>query len=685
MRTPRFTYAIGWAATMVLAFGAGCTGSNGPGGSGASDTGSNGPGGNGASDTGSNGPGGNGASDTGAHKMSFPSIAIFINKVALPEKDEEVSFGNALQTSIMKHVNVINPGTRDLIITGIDWAKDATTGIEKKNAYVTLDLTGIVKAFPVKLLAGDHFGITFKVAYTPPVGHALDDFSPSDMVITSNARTQDGSKSEPQVHILFTMPQHIAVPRVAPTSFEFDNAAPTAPETQQFTISNDPQTANAPFKVISIKLDKAPSKVFKLLNLPNLPAPVLAPRATGYKPVAFSVRYQPEPGSQGTDTNTVLVTTDVAPDQPIRIPLSSASIPGSYSLSYSVPTQKFDFQNVHQKLKRSVLITSGGPGPLTFGAPSIDPSRAKKAFTFKAFIPGATSSDADKEISSWPRAFAKGRSVRFDVTYAPPSSGTSPNGHLLIPIRLPAPETLALPLYSGKPKSFIVLAPATGNVSVNAKASAGGKGIRHVVIYNEGNGDLKISSLGIFDKFGTPAAPATALFTLQNAPKTPLTVAPNDLLVLELGWDISKLDGTKRDLESLHVTYYDPYVKRDADKTMGLVMQDQGDKIPPTASAKVAGDATSIKTGDTVVLDGSASTPGSFGFTNASYVWYVITKPSGSAVALSEVGPARASFTPDKVGAYSFELVTYTTSTTGSLSLDSKPAVVTVTVVAGGH
>ncbi|MGM0577578.1 MAG: hypothetical protein ACQEXJ_17770 [Myxococcota bacterium] len=601
---------------------------------------------------------------------TFPRLNVTVDDRQMGDDGGAVSFPPAVQLPVTKEVRLGNPSFEDVRIDRIDWKRvESDTGEEVavKNSYVEYDFRGAVgsDSFPLTIEAGQTRGLVFDVRYTPPPGGALDDFDPSVLVIESNARSEDGSEEVPRIEVTFEMPTKSTAAKVNPPNYTFSNATPTKPETQEFRIYNDEDVATDPFEVQDISLE-TPSNEFQLVDIPNLPATVLEPNNPGYQDLVFEVRYLPV--DEGSDQNAVLVTTDQS-EQPIRVPLDSNLLLGSYEITYS-HTSRFDFTNETAEATRSMVITSMGPGPITIRQPRLDGEGAGEVFSWEAI------DSAQDPVTNFPRALTEGRAIEFLVTYSPPSGSLEPpNGQLVVPIDKPDTIEKIFDLFAGEPKPKIVLAPATGNVGVSGSVAAGATGTGHVVVYNEGNGDLEIDEAVIETNFGGDPE----IFSLVNAPDAGTILAPDDLLVLDVAWDLSNLAEGDDTSESLAITYYDPFMEDYTDKRVNLFAGDSGDNTLPTADAGAPEDYSDAVAGEEMALDGSGSDGGSYELKNKPYVWYLVDKPAGSRARLNVQGEAFVPFVPDVPGSYTVELTVFATGPDSEL-LYSEPAQVTLEV-----
>ncbi len=601
---------------------------------------------------------------------TFPQIDIAVDNQTFSGEGGTAFFGQALQQVVSKSVTVSNGGTANLRVTSIDWDVDATTGKQLKNQYVEIDFRNAVgaDAFPYTVDPGNLRELTFSVEFTPQLGRPLDDFSNSVLLIKSNARGEDGRSSNEEVRIVFSMTKDASEPRVTPISYRFQNATQAKPESQEFRIYNDDQLGTASFQILSVRLETS-SEEFTLQGAPSVGTTVLEPGNPAYQDVVFTVTYQPK--DDVADSNAVIIETDSPAASIMRVPLTTGTNRGAYSLSFS-HVDEFDFTNVTSKETRSVQITSEGPGPITIKEPRIEPAEARGDYSFKAFIPATSAGQSDTEVTSWPRGLNVGRAIRLEITYEPANDGTdTANGQLIVPFDNPDPGQFAIDLFSGKPKSKIAVAPATGNVSVTGSIVANASGTRSVVVYNEGNGPLKVEGATIKADFDLPAK----VWSLTTA-FAPFTLEPGDLQIVEVSFDLGKITNANgRATEYLEFTYFNDFTGQSEKKTIGLIGEDNQAKDNPVANP---GSSYTGIVGEAFNLSGSASSASAGTIDPNAYVWYLVSKPSGSLARLNEQGKVSVPFVADVAGSYTFELIVY--SRDGSLYLFSEPASVTVNV-----
>lgn len=581
--------------------------------------------------------------------------------------DSTAYFGQALQQVVARTVTISNVGQKDLRIDGIDWAT-GEDGTRLKNPYVEIDWRGSIgpSSFPWTVDRNNTNALTFAVEYTPPLGRPLDDFSDSVLLIRTNAMNDIGTEKIKEFRVTFSMTQDNAIPRVTPISYNFQNATLARGETQEFRIYNDADLATAPFHITNVYLETA-STEFTLTETPTAGQTVLEPGNPGYADAKFKVTYQPK-DDVGPDTNAIIIQTDVGAGGTLRVPLTTGTTRGDFELSYS-HVDGFDFTNVSTRTTRSVQITCIGPGPMTIKAPHVEPAEARRDYTFKAFIPATTADGVDTEVTTFPRGLNVGKAIRIDVEYTPRTDGTdSQNGEIMIPYENPTPGEISLPILSGDPKSKIGLAPKTQLVGVTGSVAGGDTGTRRVVVFNDGNGPLSVTTAVVHKDFDLPAK----VWALGGF--SPFTLEPGGVRVLELAFDMSAVTAQSgRETEYLTLGYHDDYANIDTTINVSLVVEDNDGATNPTVS--LAGGSGAVDQAVTVTATGTAAS----GVIEAnSYLYYFTAKPAGSFAKLNQQAGASVSFTPDVAGDYTVEVVVYAKN--GDTYLYSAAAQTTVTV-----
>ncbi len=614
---------------------------------------------------------------------TFTQMEVIVENTAFQEDTGSVFIPPAVQQPVFKVVRVVNTGTSPLKVTKVDWAVDAE-GRQLRNPHVDIDWQSSVAAdsFPWTVDPDNINALAFSVKYQPPATGAPTSLEDSVLEIHSNARTPDGRGLKPIVRITFSLRSNAAFPRVTPTNYRFTNATAARPESQDFRIYND-DGATASFRVLSVRLE-TPSEAFRLSNVPSAGTEILAPADAppGQDGVVFSCTYTPT--GSGNDQNAILIETDVSSGATLRVPLTTGSNPGSYSLSFENPRDEasgsFDFTTVSTTEARNVQLTSEGPGPITIKQPRIEPEEARRNYAVKVFVPATSAGQSDTEVTAFPRGLNVGRALRVEVTYTPTAGGgESANGELIIPYENPNAGEFTIPLFAGSPKGRLVLAPAIGNMSASGSIVNGDKGTRQAVLYNEGNGNLEIQNIAVVSNLAVqPPQPAKAWSLGAGAPTT-ADIPPNGLLVVPLAYDLSGItspSGTATDL--LKISYFNDFTGEVTDATLGLVAADSKGLELPTANPGAASAYAGARVGTAVTLSGAASTAGGSTFGPDSYVWFLVGKPAGSRAKLNVATGSLATFVPDVAGDY--DVVLFVFGDAQTTYLFSAPSTVRLTV-----
>lgn len=608
----------------------------------------------------------------GFNVVESPRIEVSVNGVGMPDDlTGVVIFPTANQLPVVRAVSITNPGTSELTISNIGWKPGRDDGGVFQNDFVELDLGNIT--FPLVLGASSVDKVEFNVTFTPPKdGSAPTDFSDSVLVVDSDAKDQLGQVNVPQVAVTFEMTKSSCIPEINPPNYTFTNATPTTPETQVFSIVQNPQ-ASGPCTVTSVQLN-APSSVYQITDRPVAGTIIQPPNQLDYIPAPFSVRFTPSGGNNDPTVNSVLVTVN---GQLLTVPLKANSQTGSYQISYS-HANKLDFGSVSSGQEcRRVLVVSEGPGVLKVEEPSLEPAEAGLDFDdIKAYIPATSPNDPETLITSWPRGLAKGKSIEFEVCYnAQGDPSQSQNGKLNIPIATPALGTIVVDVFAGSPKPLLDIAPTSNAVLVSASLADAETGVRHVVLYNNGNADLTVVSAVTTGKFiGTVAE----VFSVTDPTDFSTPIPPGGLMVLELSYDASKVAiGQSSAGEQLDVTYVNGFTGAETTENLVLNLEDAAGATIPTADAGTYAD---VEAGTSVFLTSADSAPGDGTFSGPYASWFLTGKPDGSRAELNAGSGTPFEFRPDIAGAYTVELIVYS-SFAGEV-LYSAPVTTTINAIA---
>jgi len=598
-----------------------------------------------------------------------PKIEVAVDGVIMPDDGTGSSlFPPANQLQVVKEVTITNPGDAPLNISNIAWKPRDDGGFER-NDYLELDLGSI--SFPYEMAPNSTDTISFNIIFTPPPGGgAIDDFSDSVLVVTSDAKDQLGRDNIPTLDVTFQMTQNACIPIINPPNYTFTNATTVSPETQIFSIEQDPQASGA-CVVTSVSLS-SPSPVYQIIDAPISGTIINPPNQPDYVPATFSVRYTPTGGNNDPTNNSVLVVVD---GQQLNVPLKANNTTGGYTLSYNHPN-KFDFSTVSVGGEcRRVIIISEGPAPLRVEQPSIDPVEASPDFDIAAYLPATAPGEPETLVESWPRALAQGRSIEIQVCYNPSGDpADSQNGKLLIPIGTPDPGEIKLDVFAGSPKSLLDIAPESNAISVSASLADSETGVRHAVLYNNGNADLIVIGATTTGKFiGTDAE----VFSVTAPTNFDTPIPPGGVMVLDISYDSTMVGtGQTSASEVLEITTVNGFTGQEVTDNVLLDLNDTAGVTIPTANP---GTYDGVVAGEAMFLSPSASTAGDGSFQSSSpwARWYLTAKPDGSRAELNTESANPVEFRPDLEGSYTVELVVYA-SASGEFYY-SEPASVTFT------
>lgn len=601
---------------------------------------------------------------------AFAEIQVIVdNQESGSESSVTVAFPAAVQSSVHKPVQIINPGNNTLTIESIDWDRDPETNEALVNPYVSIDWKNNVSDFPLTIDGLDSVGLNFDVVYEPPVGSPLDDFRKSVLLIKSDGRSDTGDELVPEIRITFTVPDKQCWPEVSPDNVIL-SATPISPDSFEFCVQNNPELASSAFIVDAISMETTDNEFFVEVT-DNLPADVFEPDypayadldATGCPGVRFEVSYRPV--DYVDDTNRVLVFHNCG--DPLLVQLDGLlSETSTYEVAYQ-HAQEFDFSTEvdNTEKTRSAQLTALGPGAVTVDEPLVESAEAAEFFTWTAWIPATSPDDDDTRIwpseqpkdptkKYFPRALTVGKGIRFDVTYSPKFETEPPNGELVIPVKTPDPGEVRLDLFAGTPKAKLDIAPSTGSATVTTELGEPHQGERHVVISNLGNGPLEIKDLTIANSVSALLADN---WTMVDPPTLPLTLQPEELLVLTVAWDTAGVTDSDGETEILSVAYFDAFVGDDITETMALVMLPAGGGTLPVGVLVSSTETETAAVGDLISITGLQSDPGSYELTNGSFIWYLTAKPAGSTVRLNEEGAGEVKLLPDVAGQYEVEVI----------------------------
>lgn len=263
------------------------------------------------------------------------------------------------------------------------------------------------------------------------------------------------------------------------------------------------------------------------------------------------------------------------------------------------------------------------------------------------------------------------------VTYtAPGAKGV--NGNMLVNYSSPFSGTESVGLCGGVKKGHLDLAPPNDSKIV-IYANPGEKKEKSFVIMNTGNEVLEINSITISKVWAEDPDPSA--FQLIDAPTGTYNLNPAQLLPIGVEFDAS----SEQSPENIIVTieYNNPILSEKSAQIYNVMRDIDFEGIElPVANPGTSDTYKDAMVGQTIVLDASASTPGSYEIpVNSGYTWFIYSKPPYSKVFTNQGGgPAKISVIPDVAGRYEFRLVVFSVDTQSSKAYFSDEVGVTIEV-----
>ena len=548
------------------------------------------------------------------------------------------------------NMEIRNNGKADLVIQKVEFLETNADGTPR-NQWVTFDW-GTTKPADLPLMAihPNDFAsvIRFDIVYQP-------------QTIDTNGITMQVTSNDPNTPVKtcsFTPPKCLPKVHIDPPEYTFINATSSHPETQIFQIQN---LGNCALSVSDIQFSQPESKFTIKRDFPN-GSEVLPASDAGYKPLTFTVTYQPQ-GECGADAAAAQVFSSDPAQNPITVPLKTSCENGTIAVSYEGQANGcLDFTDVGPGKEKTLPVNIYNEGPAIFsvvkGNTSIPEDPDKTHYTFEGSKPGPTPTPIDLDTQD----FALGQGVSMDINVTYKGSLLGLNGSLVIKYKQATMKTLTVPLCGGKPKPCIDLGPGDvkqGNNLLQFHSSKDQAISRPFVVYNCGNADLVVKSYVLTDDF-YPEDPSK-YWTLDDPPAGDLTIVPGGLRNYSVTMKVT--DNEQKVGGKLDVHYIDP-TGAESILAGGI---DLAGIIDPAATAPIADpgkpeDYTGVKVGEPLLLDGSHSQPGSGGLYQDGYQWWLTAKPAGSLLIVN--GPPGGAFReviPDKAGSYTFMLQVYGT------------------------
>jgi hypothetical protein len=272
--------------------------------------------------------------------------------------------------------------------------------------------------------------------------------------------------------------------------------------------------------------------------------------------------------------------------------------------------------------------------------------------------------------------------VNVAVTYTAPEK-TAPIGELVISYSSPFAGEEVVSLCGGTKRGELEVAPPISAPMVMFAPEPSRKATKTVILMNKGNDTLELR-----DFVASPMYPGTdpECFRVVNPPTgADLLMPPGALMPLTV-----EFDGTLIEVDEnsdaivlngiLYINYYDLLLGGDAQQKVNLIgWVNVKDVTLPVADP---GTVVGAKAGSPLLLDGSASTGGTFTIDPISgYTWFISSKPATSKIFTNPgPGPAALTVIPDVQGAYEFKLVVFSYDSDSGLSFFSDESVLGVQV-----
>ncbi len=615
-----------------------------------------------------------------------PQIVVKVNgnEIAYDPATDRFAFPpvdpGPLAVPVSVSVEIVNDGEAPLTVQLPTILGSVEAGTA--NRYVSLDWTrSYIDSWPHAVAPGiDGEPVVFDLIYSP--SEPLDD-TPTQVVIES-----DDWYGKERIVLTFDAVAQAPAVSVYPGSHTFRNATQAVAEDVTFQIDNE---GSVPLRIEEVRLENPDDPEFDVLNPPNRGTEIAPAGTPNYASVSFQVRYQPVDAfdPSNPDRAKVLVVTNDPNHGTVEISLSAASRTATYEISYEdMALGYLDFTAVdtsEETATKKVTVANLGPGALAFREARITPPGAAPRYGITVQRP-ATGPDEEPDVLCTPAdptacpsavrpvSIQEGRTLEILVTYTAPldpvEAGAGINGSLELDMALPNPVTERLAMLAGSPKPLFDLGPA--DRALHFYAPAGGTAEGALVIYNNGNADLVITHVALYDKWRPETEPSARFTALLNVPDNTV-VGPFSLLTVPIRY-APTTSNDKADEAYFDIDYQDSLAGPQS-ASMNLFGHTSGLDGRPVANP---GSYAGARVGSPVSLDGNGSSGGNYELFNQGYHWYLSAKPMGALAALNMVGGPTTQFVPDRPGTYTVRLFVYGLS--GSDFYFSDPASVDIVV-----
>jgi hypothetical protein len=558
------------------------------------------------------------------------------------------------ETASEVKVEIANNGDKDLVVKAIYFQEDldAEAQNQEPDPVFSLKWSGAYDqdSFPITIAPDLPTAILdFAIVYDPTPG--VQSLAYKTLVIETNDRAF--AAFQWRFRMIVTVQNVGPSIKVNRSSITFSCVTGCSSET--IIIDNDGTDT-----LTVMKIDLAsPSGEFTPQNSPPLPADIEKKGDPAYNSISFSLQYCPV-DEYYDDANTLRIKTNdmTHGGGVLEIPIAVVQSPAILEFAQDSSTAYLDFSaggshwlsmyNKHEDECKALCAKGNCCGcPVQLKPVSFEPQEAADWYTVTAKDP-ATEQVLDLSKG---RALKGGGGIKFEVAYQKPAGQTQDmNGTLCINYVAPlvgAQEyCVTLMALSQCDLSF---APVNMLIHFNSDSPTLKKE-KPVVLVNNGSAACNISHVSLTDKWQTGTAKD---FTFRDGP------VPGDTKVGPFG------------LFPIWVSY------KPAGDPSGYMMIDYED-APAPAAITLKGDTKpvgaqpvadpgsdySATAGTTVTLNGCASKGGNSQdggnpIYAQGYLWFLLSKPEGSAAQLNVEGGCVIPFTPDVAGKYEVGLIVY--------------------------
>lgn len=329
-------------------------------------------------------------------------------------------------------------------------------------------------------------------------------------------------------------------------------------------------------------------------------------------------------------------------------------------------------------------LANAGPGSVIVTRPSIVlASEVNNPYTVEWFKLGASKDGECGNVTGEQITESKytltpeNSPITVAVTYvAPDADGV--NGDLKIPFANPYDGEQTIRLCGGSRKGELAVAPNPAKIRMTLYAAPETTAEKSVVVMNKGNLAL--------DFTGVSVEPANVddpqAFSIVEGNPGSFTLGEGEIRRFTVSFDGTHDGGTTVN-GFINVNYIDPLLSTEINQKINVAGFNSFEGVTlPTADVGDISSYEPVKVGDSVVLDGSGSEPGTYDIpANSGYIWFVSKKPAASRVFLnSSAAQAQVTVIPDVAGEYEFRLIVYAVDSDSGQAYFSSEDVLSMTV-----